>query len=81
MKEHRLLQADVPSCRFGPFLKSAGHLDGKHIERAERGMQPGFGNMQVPGRSRDRDGRAGAERCADRCRHRAGAWQASGAAR
>lgn len=43
------------------FPVSAGYPDGKHIERAGRGMQPGFGNMQVPGRSLcDRHGRAGA---------------------
>lgn len=50
-KVHRPLRADVPSCRSVPFLNSAVYLDGKLIERAARGIQPGFGNMQVPGRS------------------------------
>lgn len=72
MKGHRLLRADVPSCRSVPFLNSTGYLDGKLIERAgawhAAWLQKHAGTGTL---SRDRDGRAKAECCADRCQHRA----------
>ena len=59
MKGHRLLRADVPSCRSVPFLNSTGYLDGKLIERAgawhAAWLQKHAGTGTL---SRDRDGRA-----------------------
>src|ERR1039457_4797952 len=49
-ERHRPLRADVLSCSSITSLGSSNNANGQVVERTRRGMQPGFGDMQVAGR-------------------------------